>query len=113
MDSRRRSVSPERVWKVVSTAAGVVGGLLAQRLLRKGFEVIRGDSGAASPFDPTSDEFSWPDVLVWAVAGGIGLGVAKVISNRVAVLSWEAITGTPPPGVVEAATVSDSSGQSI
>ncbi len=50
-------------------------------------------------FDPTSAEFSWPDVVAWAAAAGVGLGVAKVVSARVAAIGWEAATGTLPPGV--------------
>jgi hypothetical protein len=38
---------------------------------------------------------------VWAAAAGIGLGIAKVVSARVARIGWETATGTLPPGFVE------------
>ena len=38
---------------------------------------------------------------LWAVTAGIGLGIAKLISARLAVVGWEAATGTLPPGVEE------------
>jgi hypothetical protein len=91
----------ERMWKLVSTSTGMLGGLLARKLLRTGYTVIRHDAAAASPFDSTNVRFSWPDALLWAAAAGIGLGVAKVVSARIAVFGWKAATGTVPPGVVE------------
>jgi hypothetical protein len=91
----------ERVWKLVSTGTGMLAGLIARKLMRAGYTAIRKDAAAASPFDPTKARFSWPDALLWAAAGGIGLGIAKVVSARVALFGWEQATGTVPPGIVE------------
>ena len=94
-------ISRERMWKLVSTSTGMLCGLLARKLMRAGYTAIRKDRAAASPFDPTKARFSWPDALVWAAAAGIGLGIAKVVSTRLAVFGWTAATGAVPPGVVE------------
>jgi hypothetical protein len=93
-------ISRERIWKVVSTGAGLLGGLVARKLLRAGYQTVRRDPAAASPFDPTDARFSWPDAVLWAAAAGVGLGIAKVVSARIAVIGWETATGTLPPGVV-------------
>lgn len=97
----------ERMWKLVSTGIGMLGGLLARKLMRAGYQAIRKDKAAASPFDPTNARFSWRDALGWAAAAGIGLGIAKVVSARVAAIGWEAATGTAPPGVVEEPAFAD------
>jgi len=94
-------ISRERMWKLVSTGIGLLGGLLARKLMRAGYQAFRKDSAVASPFDPTNARFSWPDAVLWAAAAGIGLGIAKVVSARIAVIGWETATGTLPPGVVE------------
>lgn len=99
-------IGRERMWKLVSTGTGMLCGLLARKLLRTGYTVVRRDAAAPSPFDPTKARFSWPDALLWAVAAGIGLGVAKVVSARVAVFGWKAATGTVPPGVAAEPAVS-------
>jgi len=99
------TIGRKRMWKLISTIIGMLGGLLARKLMRTGYQTIRKDAAAASPFDPTSARFSWPDALVWAAAAGIGLGMAKVVSARLAIMGWEAATGTVPPGVVEEAAV--------
>jgi uncharacterized protein DUF4235 len=95
-------MSRERMWKLVVTSTGMLCGLLARKLMRTGYTIVRKDAAAPSPFDPTKARFSWPDALVWAAAAGIGLGVAKVVSTRVAVFGWETATGTAPPGVLRA-----------
>jgi hypothetical protein len=90
-------IGRDRTWKLVSTGTGMLSGLLARKLLRRGYEVVRKDAAAASPFDPAKPGFSWPDALLWAAAAGIGLGTAKVVSTRIATLAWRVATGTPPP----------------
>jgi hypothetical protein len=95
----------ERRWKLVSTGTGMLGGLIARKLLRAGYTAIRKDAASPSPFDPTKRRFSWSDALLWGATAGIGLGIAKVVSTRVAVLGWEAVTGAAPPGVVEESAV--------
>ena len=101
MDVRRVPdlVGRERMWKLVSTLTGMLCALLARKLMRTAYQAIRHDAAVPSPFDPTSARFAWPDALTWAAAAGIGLGIAKVVSARVAILGWEAATGTLPPGV--------------
>ncbi len=54
-----------------------------------------------APFDPTKPGFSWPDAVLWAIAGGIGLAIAKMTSAWLTAIGWKAVTGTPPPGQVE------------
>ena len=79
------------------------GAAVATKLIRGIFSVVRKDKAADAVFDPTSSRFSWPDVVVWAAAGGVGLGIAKVFSARVAAFGWEFATGTLPPGTEEPA----------
>jgi hypothetical protein len=94
-------ISRERMWKLVSTVTGLLGGLLARKLIRATYQAIRKDTAPATPFDPTNPRFSWPDALLWAAAAGVGLGIAKVMSARLAAVGWKAATGTLPPGVIE------------
>jgi hypothetical protein len=86
---------------MVSFVVGLAGAMLVKRLMRGAYELVRRDPDAPSPFDPTSAGFSWPNTLAWAAAAGIGLGVAKVVSSRVAIAGWKAATSELPPGFVE------------
>ncbi len=91
----------ERKWKLVSSVAGVLGAMVAKKLMGAGYRAIRKDTAPESPFDPADARFSWSATLGWAVAGGIGLGIAKVVSARLAAIGWKAATHTLPPGVEE------------
>ena len=99
-DTARR----ERIWKLVSTVTGMVGALLAKTLIRRAYRAIRKDK-PSSAFDPTAARFSWPNAIVWAAAGGVGLVIARIASNRLAVIGWKAATGTLPPGAVEDSSI--------
>ena len=91
------TIGRRQMWKVVSTAAGVLGGLLARKFMRTAYRTIRKDTDPVTPFDPTKPGFSWTDALLWAATAGIALGIAKMISARLAAIGWEAATGAPPP----------------
>jgi hypothetical protein len=70
-------IGRERMWKLVSTITGMLGGLLARKLIRATYRVVRKDTASVTPFDPTKAGFSWPDALLWAPAAGIGLAIAR------------------------------------
>jgi hypothetical protein len=101
MERAPDGIGRERMWKVVSTITGMLGGLLARKLIRATYRAIRTDAAPATPFDTTNPQFSWPDALLWAAAAGIGLAIAKMMSARLAAIGWKAVTGTAPPGDVE------------
>ena len=92
-------IGQKRLWKLQSTITAILGALIAKKLIKATFRVVRKDKAPAAVFDPTSAGFSWPDVVVWAATAGVGLGVAKVVSAHVAAIGWEFATGAPPPGV--------------
>jgi hypothetical protein len=70
-------------------------------VIRVAYQIVRRDTAPVTPFDTTDPRFSWPDAMLWAAAAGIGLGIAKVVSARLAAFGWEAATGTLPPRAVE------------
>jgi hypothetical protein len=86
----------ERMWMAESTLVGMAGAWVAQKVIRTAFRTVRKEA-PSSVFDPNSARFSWTDVVLWAAAAGIGLGIAKVTSARVAAFGWEVATGTAPP----------------
>jgi len=94
-------IGSERMWKLVSTITGMLGGLLARKFIRATYQAMRKDTAPATPFDSTNPRFSWPDALLWAAAAGIGLAITKMVSARLAAIGWKAITVTLPPGEVE------------
>ena len=91
-------INRERIWKLESWISGALGAFVAQVLIRAIYRMIRKDKAPSAVFDPDNSRFSWPDAAVWAVAGGLGLAIAKMVSTRLAAIGWEVVTGTLPPG---------------
>jgi hypothetical protein len=104
MNARRitEMIGRKRIWELESTIIGSLCGLIATKLIRAAYRATRKDDKTPDAvFDPTSSRFSWPDALLWAAAAGVGLGIAKVMSARLAAVGWEVATGTLPPGMEE------------
>jgi hypothetical protein len=89
----------ETSWKIVSAVSGMLGALIARKVLRAVWAAASSDGSDSPVLDPADRRYSWKDATLWAVTAGIGLGIAKLISARIAVAGWEAATGTLPPGV--------------
>ena len=94
-------IGRQRIWKLESWITGAVGAFVAQVLIKAIYRMIRKDKAPSTVFEPSNSRVSWPDALVWGLAGGLGLTIAKVVSNRVAAIGWEVATGTLPPGTEE------------
>jgi hypothetical protein len=87
-------------WKGVSWITGFLCALTVKKALRAVYRIVR-KRDPAWAFDSSKPGFSWSDALLWAVAAGIGLAMAKIVSRRLAALGWQTATGTLPPGLVE------------
>ena len=85
-------------WNVVSTASAVLGGLLTRSVLKKVWTKAT-SSEHEPPLNPADRRIGWGEALQWAIAAGVGVGVGRLVSQRLAAAGWEAATGSPPPGV--------------
>jgi hypothetical protein len=104
-EPRERDTTQRRwMWKVVSAISGMLSALIAKKLIRSVYRAVRKDD-PASAFDPTAERFSWPNALLWAIASGVGLAIAKVVGDRLAAIGWKAATGALPPGSVEKSVI--------
>ena len=81
-------------WKVVTLGSGAVVGLATQRILETAWKALH---GATPPPMPADRRSSWVDALSWAIATGVGVGVARLLAIRTAAVMWEATTHEPPP----------------
>jgi hypothetical protein len=88
-------------WKLVSTGSGLLGALIARKVVTVAWAAVTDESKEGPVLDPADRRYSWKDAVLWAVTAGIGIGIAKVVSARLAVAGWEVATGTLPPGVEE------------
>jgi len=93
---RRVLVTRKRIWWLESTVTGALGGMVAERLIRAFYRLVRKRS-PDSVFDLDRKGFSWPQFVLWAAVGGVCIGAAKVASRHVAHVGWKMATGTEPP----------------
>jgi hypothetical protein len=80
-------------WKAISYGAGALAGLVTQRVLEAAWK----ESRHASPPVAADRDSSWMEALSWAIATGVGIGVARLLAIRTAAVVWEATTHEPPP----------------
>jgi len=79
-------------WKAVSLGAGAVAAIAARNLLAKIWP-----GAQRPPLNPADRRVDWSNALMWAVASGVGAGIARLVSTRGAAAAWESATGDAPP----------------
>jgi hypothetical protein len=85
-------------WKATSMLAGIAGTVISRSLLERLWgAVVRAEQ--EPPLNPADRRVSWAQALTWTVGAGVGVGVARLVSQRLAATGWEAATGSPPPGI--------------
>jgi Protein of unknown function (DUF4235) len=81
-------------WKALTIGLGAVVGFGTQRALEILWRALLGSTPPKVAADRRS---SLPDALSWAVAAGVGVGVARLLAIRTAAGLWEAAVHEPPP----------------
>jgi hypothetical protein len=81
-------------WKVITLGSGALAGLVTQRILETAWKGVRDQSPPPVPADRSA---RWADALSWAIATGVGAGVARLVTIRTAARMWEATTHEVPP----------------
>lgn len=79
------------MFKAVSVLAGAGAAVGSRALIGKLWP------GGAPPKNPADRGVTWKDAITWAVASGIGAGVARIVAYRAAAGGWEKLTGDVAP----------------
>jgi hypothetical protein len=87
------NVSQKLLWNIYAGAVGALSAVVAQKAVRGAWKVATGDE----PPDPNDPATPLSEALTWALAGGIGIGIAQLLTNRFAATRWEKAMGTPAP----------------
>lgn len=85
-------------WRIVSTGSGVIAGVLARKLANWAWGALS-SSDHEPPLNPADRQVKWSEAVAWAVAAGVGVGVARLVGSRLAATGWELATGESPPGL--------------
>lgn len=85
-------------WQAVSTLSAVVGGIATRKAVAALWGALS-SSDVEPPLNPADRRVHWITAVEWAVAAGVGVGLGRVVSQRLAAAGWERATGSTPPGV--------------
>ncbi len=85
-------------WRAVSTGSGLLAGFVTRLTLNWVWKRF-GPSDHDPPLNPADRRIGWGEALTWSVAAGVGVGVARLVSDRLSAEVWEMATGEPPPGI--------------
>ena len=88
------------MWRVVGGASGLAAAALTRQAMARLWRARKHDD---PPANPASSSTSWPDAMLWAVATGVALGVARLVAMRGAAAGWQRAKGSLPPGLEETA----------
>jgi hypothetical protein len=93
-DKSEKKQDSSKVWTVMSLAAALLGATIARKTLTKSWQAATGKNPPANPADPDVD--LWEAVL-WAVASGTAVQLARMLMARKAASYYAKSTGHLPP----------------
>jgi len=84
------------VYKVLGLAGGLVAAKVARSALDKGWARTKGGEPPRNPAVPGT---TWGEAVTWAVASGIAVALARLVTTKGLASTWAKATGHLPPGV--------------
>lgn len=88
----------DHLWKAAVSVAAIGAGIAARNAATSMWVRRTGAEPPANPADPATD---WGEAIVWTVATGALVGLARLFARRGAAAAWTAIDGELPPDLVE------------
>jgi len=81
-----RGEAPAWIWKAAASGAGILGGLVARKLLDRVRSKVssRGDV----PLNPGDERMTWPYALAWAGAVGVAAAFGRLVAQRVVAAAY-------------------------
>ncbi len=87
------NVSQKLLWNLYAGAVGALTTVLAAKAVNNVWQLATGDA----PPEPNDPEVPLRSALTWAIASGVGIGLAQLLVNRFAANQWTRVMGTPAP----------------
>ena len=84
------------VWKLLGTGSALGAGALANAVTKRGWKLATGSNPPDNPEDP---DVGWKEAVLWALASGAVIGLARLLAERQAAAYYRRSTGSLPPGL--------------
>ena len=85
--------SKKLLWRIYAGTLGVATTFAAQKLVALGWRTITGKE----PPTPTDPDTPMVEAVSWVVASAVGVGVAELMTQRLAARHWSNEMGTNAP----------------
>lgn len=85
-------------WKVLASGSGLVAAKATGKALDRTWARTR---GGEPPRNPADNQVEWREAVLWALASGAAVGLARLVAARGSAGAWRRFTGALPPGVQE------------
>ena len=92
------AANPSIGWRLLGGASAIVAGIVARKILVKGWRAATGDNPPANPAQPGTQ---WRQAVAYAVISGAAMGLARMLATRRAARYYQESTGHLPPGMEE------------
>jgi hypothetical protein len=76
----------------------MVAGLATRAVLIRAWRATRHED---PPGNPAAQDTAWSSAIVWALASGTALAMARLLAQRSAAATWKSVTGEYPEGLEE------------
>ena len=78
---------PDLIWKVAGAVAGLVGALVARKLLDQVRQ--RASDQGDVPLNPGDERMSWPNAVMWAGIVGIAASLGRLAAQFIVAQVWK------------------------
>lgn len=91
---------PDIGWSIVGGLSALAAGVITRKLLELAWTKTTGNK---PPSTPESPDVAFREAVLWAVATGVTVGVARLVVTREAAKAWRRATGELPAAFREVA----------
>lgn len=87
------TISRTKQYQAFNKLSTIAMAVVTRNLLKKGWKSITKNDPPENPSDPS---IPWKEALIWGAATGLSVGITKVLTRRLADISWEKYKGPKP-----------------
>lgn len=81
-----KNLTQEQRWQLVSLGSAVLAAIMVRGGLKLGWKAVRDED---PPLNPLTQDSSWMDALMFSLATGLTVGLARLGARAVAAEVWD------------------------
>lgn len=79
-------LSDEQKWQAVSLGSAVLAAVMVRGAIKGGWRIARDES---PPLNPLREDSSWSEALLFSLATGLTVGLARMGARAIATATWD------------------------